>query len=426
MRGFNKFSQLKWRDQMNQWEQIYREKQRTVEEAVTLIQPGMSVVLSPCCNEPQTLVEELVRQKNRLAEVVLYNMVVGSPCLYASHFQVRTFLGSPLLNGVSDYIPINLSEIPRFIENEKMDVGLIQVSPPDDKGYCSLGISVDYIPSVIKSASHIIAQVNEEMPWTYGRTLVHVNDIDTFVLSTCSLLGISPGKASLVDQKIGEYVAELIPDRATIQVGVGGLADSIVHALRSKKELGVHSGSITDAVMNLMEEGVITNEHKEIDQHKTVCMTLTGTNRLYHFAHRNPAVELHPANYTHHGGTIARLERFYSINSALEIDITGQVNAEQIGTHPIAGVGGQMDFIRGAQLSKGGGAIIALPSTAKQGTQSRIRLAVKCVTSPKSDIHYVVTEFGIARLFGKTLKQRASELIAVAHPDFRDELRREP
>ncbi|MBD1383605.1 acetyl-CoA hydrolase/transferase family protein [Metabacillus arenae] len=420
---------------VNEWVKTYQDRQRTVEEAISLIQSKSKVILSSFCSEPQTLLEELVRQKDRLFDVTLYNNIIGSPCVYAAaecfpNLQIRTFLGSPLLkeayqNRACDYIPINLSEIPRFIENANMDIAFIQVSPPNEKGYCNLGISVDFAHSLIQSAKCVIAEVNSQMPSTYGNTSVHVKDIDCFVLTSRPLLSIPQGTSTSHEQKIGEYVSELIPDQATIQVGLGSLADSIIRALSSKKGLGIHSGSITDAVIDLVEKGVITNEHKEIDRCKMVCTTLTGTERLYRFAHMNPLIELHPVSYTHNGSTHAKLARFHSINSALEVDLTGQINAEQVGPFPLAGVGGQMDFIRGAGLSKSGKSIIALPATAKGGTQSRIKFSVSYVTSLKSDVHYVVTEYGIASLFGKSIKQRAEELLAVAHPDFREQLKYE-
>jgi 4-hydroxybutyrate CoA-transferase len=414
------------------WENTYQTRQTNVEKAILAIQSAQKVFLAPFCNEPQTLVEEMVRQKDRLMNVFLYNIIVGSPCVYANsscfpHFRIRTFLASPLLKDafseeICDYIPVNLSEIPRWIENEGIDVALIQVSPPNEKGYCNLGLSVDVVQALIRNARYVIAEVNSHMPWTYGDTLVHVSDIDCFVLSSSRLLSVPPGKSTEIEKKIGENVAQLIPDRATIQIGIGSISDSILQSLRDKKELGVHSGSISDPIMELMELGVITNEHKEINRYKTVCTTLTGTEHLYQYAHQNPLIELYPTDYTHHGATLLKLKRFHAINSALEVDIFGQVNAEQVGRYPVAGVGGQMDFIRGARLSKDGKAIIALPSTAKKVTQSRIKVTIPYVTSVKSEIDYVVTEYGIASLFGKSFKDRAKGLIAIAHPDFREEL----
>ncbi len=412
--------------------EIYHSRLTSAKNAISLIQSFQKVFLAPFCNEPQTLVEEMVKQKERLKDVYLYNAVIGSPCLYATpdcigHFKIRTFLGSSSFknayqHNACDYIPLNLSEIPRFVEHEKIDVALIQVSPPNEEGFCHLGISVDVIPALIKQAKIVIAQVNNKLPITNGDTVVHVSEIDHFVVSHRPILTVPSGNLTEIDRKIGSYVAELIPDYATIQVGVGKIADSILLALKSKKGLGIHSGSITDSVIELINLGVITNERKEINPHKTVCTTLTGTEELYKYAHKNPNIELYPVTYTHNASVIAKISHFYSINSALEVDLTGQINAEQVSTYPLAGVGGQMDFMQGARLSYGGKAIIALPSTAKKGTESRIKAKVPYVTSVKSAVDYVVTEYGIASLFGKTLQERANELIAIAHPKFREEL----
>lgn len=418
---------------IKEWETLYNGRLSTAEKAISRIQSHQKVFLAPFCNEPQTLVEELVRQKHRLQDVTLYNLVIGSPCLYADpscheHFKIRTFLSSShlksaFLNDACDYLPVNLSEIPRWIKQEKIDVALIQVSPPNENGYCNLGLSVDAVPTLIKEATIVIAEVNSQLPITYGDTLVHVSEIDEFVQSNRSLITIGGGTPSQDEMTIGRYVAELIPDNATIQVGLGKIADSILASLKNKKGLGIHSGSITDSVMELIDLGIVTNEHKEINRFKTVCTTLTGTEELYKYCHLNPNIEMYPTDYTHHAAVISQISQFHSINSALEVDVFGQINAEQVGNYPMAGVGGQMDFIRGARLSQGGKAIIALPSTARKGKESRIKIKIPYVTSIKSEIDYVVTEYGIASLFGKSLTERAEELIAIAHPDFREQLR---
>jgi 4-hydroxybutyrate CoA-transferase len=417
------------------WEDLYRTRQTSAEIAISNIQSSQKVFLALYCNEPQTLVEELVRQKERLQNVTLYNGVIGSPCLYADeschdHFKIKTFLSSALLKSaffhrVCDYLPVNLSQIPRWLHQETIDIALIQVTPPNELGYCNLGVSVDCMQTLIKRAAFVIAEVNNQVPSTYGDTLVHVSEIDQFVPSNRPLLTLSRGKLDDDDLTIGSYVSELIPDYATIQVGLGKIADSILLSLKSKKGLGIHSGSVTDSVIELINLGVITNENKEINPLKTVCTTLTGTDDLYQFCHQNPSIELYPSDYTHNAAVIAKLSHFYSINSALEVDLFGQVNAEQISHYPMAGVGGQMDFISGAKLSKGGRSIIALPSTAKKGTESRIKITIPYVTSVKSEIDYIVTEYGIAALFGKSLSERAKALISIAHPDFRKELTRE-
>ena len=414
------------------WKDMFNSRLTKVEEAISVIQSNQKVFLAPFCNEPQTLVEELVQQKERLQNVSIYNVIIGSPCLYADpschqHFNIRTFLGTAFLksayeHNACDYLPVNLSKIPHFIEQENIDIALIQVSSPNEEGYCNLGLSVDVVQTLVKSAKIVIAQVNNELPLTFGETYVHVSDIDHFVVSNRPLLSIPSGKPTELELEIGSYVAELIPDYATVQVGLGKIADSVLLSLKSKKGLGIHSGSITDSVIELIDLGIITNERKEINQYKTVCTTLTGTEKLYSYCHNNQNIELYPTTYTHNPTIISKISNFHSVNSALEVDLTGQINAEQVGTYPVAGVGGQMDFIHGATLSKGGKVIIALPSTARRGTESRIKAKIPFVTSIKSEIDYVVTEYGIASLFGKTLEERAKELIAIAHPNFREKL----
>ncbi|WP_336046842.1 acetyl-CoA hydrolase/transferase family protein [Solibacillus ferritrahens] len=415
------------------WKDIYRKRFTTTEKAIQHIESFQKIFLAPMCNEPQALVEELIRQKSRLQEISLYTVVLGSPCKYADiachpHFNIRTFLSSPLLkkayeNKKCDYLPVNFSEIPRWIKEEHIDVALIQVSPPNADGFCNLGLSVDVVPTLIKEAKIVIAEVNSNLPVTFGETLVHVSEINFFVHSDRSLLTIRNSQPSEEDLKIGRYVATLIPEYATIQVGVGKIASGIIQSLHSKVGLGVHSGSISDDIMELINIGVVTNERKEINRNRTVCTTLTGTNDLYEFCHRNEYIELYPINYTHNAAVISKISNFHSINSALEVSLSGQINAEQIDeNHVVAGVGGQMDFIRASKLSPGGRAIIAMPSTAQFGMVSRIKAHTQYVTSLKSDVDYVVTEYGIAKLFGKSMKERAESLIAIAHPKFRTSL----
>lgn len=420
---------------MNQsdWKQTYKKRCTTTEKAIQHIESFQTIFLAPMCNEPQALVEELIRQKARLQGISLYTIVLGSPCKYADiachpHFSIRTFLSSPLLkkayeNNKCDYLPVNFSDIPRWIKEENIDVALIQVSPPNADGFCNLGLSVDVVQTLVKEATIVIAEVNSNLPVTFGETLVHVSDISFFVPSDRPLLTMRNSQPSEEDFEIGRYVATLIPDYATIQVGVGKIAAGIVQSLHSKVGLGVYSGSITDDIMELIKVGVVTNERKEINRNRTVCTTLTGTKDLYEFCHRNERIELYPINYTHNAAVISKISNFYSINSALEVSLSGQINAEQVDdSHVVAGVGGQMDFIRGSKLSPGGRAIIALPSTAQNGTVSRIKVHTQYVTSLKSEVDYVVTEYGIAKLFGKSLKERAKSLIAIAHPKFRASL----
>ena len=417
----------------SKWLNEYTRRQVKTDEAISVIDSHDRVFLAPFCNEPQTLVEELVRQKDRFEETILYTLNIGSPCLYAdpdcqSHFIIHSFLHSAQLkkaysHNFCEYLPVNLSQIPLWLEENPVDVALIQVTPPDDHGRCHLGISVDIIHSLIRHAKIVIAQVNEYLPITSGQGFIHANEIDYFVLSNRPLLEVQSAEGRKEEAIIGEFVAELIPDQSTIQVGVGRLADSILCSLKEKKHLGIHSGSITDTVVDLIESGVVTNAYKEINRNETICTTLTGTKRLYDFAHRNESIQLKSVDYTHNPAVIAQISQFCSINSALEVDLLGNVNAEQTGRYPVGGVGGQMDFIIGSRLSKRGRSIIALPSTAKKGTESRIKLTAASVTSVKSEIDFVVTEFGVASLFGKTARQRGEELLEIAHPAYKEELK---
>ena len=417
---------------MKDWKTAYREKQMDIAQAINKVDKNHVVVLSAYCSEPQTLVEELIRQKSRLRGLELYVNLVGSPALYSQkdnfpYFCIRTFLSNPklkeaILYGDCDYIPINVSEIPKKIERMEIDIAFIQVAPPDNEGFFNLGISVDYVKSLVENAKYVIAEVNDCMPRTQGDTNLTIDEIDSFVKSSRSLLTIPESGFSDIEKKIGENVATLIPDGATLQWGIGSIPNGILHSLKNKKDLGVHSGSISDPVIELIESGVINNSRKIVKQNKIVCTSLIGTEKLYEYANNNPVIEMHSVEFTHNSKIIGQIENFHSINSALEIDITGQINAESLKGVTIAGVGGQMDFIRGAKGSNGGKAIIALPSTAAGGTISRVKFSVSGVTSLKSEVDYIVTEYGIAELFGKSMKERGKEIIAIAHPKFREEL----
>ena len=417
------------------WETYYRERIVSQEEAIRHIEPNEKVFLAGLSNEPQTLVEELVNQKERFGHVTLYTMVQGSPCIYATeenapYFDIKYFLSSGNLKyankiGKAEYIPINISDIPKWLNEYEIDTVLLQVTEPNDQGYCSLGVSVDFMHTAIKCGKKIIAQVNSKLPWTYGETLVPVNEIDYFVKSDKTPITLEQRPLTEMEKKIGANVAELIPDRATFQIGIGNIAESVLQHLEVKKDLGVHTGTFTDGLVDLIERGVVTNTHKTIDKGKVISTSSYGSEKLYKYIDNNPLFELHPVTYTHDARTIAKIDNFYAINSALQVDLSGQVNADCIGYLQLAGVGGQMDFIIGARLSRNGKTIIALPSTARSGSVSRIVVNAECVTSLRTEIDYVVTEFGVATLFGKSISERAEELIAIAHPDFREQLRYE-
>ncbi len=413
-----------------------RQKERWMHaaEAISLIRSDQTVALGGMLSEPPTLVAELINQRERFHRLPLYVMPAGSPCEYGnpewkSHFALKCFMMSFRLReayrqGMADYIPFNLSDLPKVMDWLKPDVALIQTTPPDEQGQVNLGMAADYTLSLVRHAKLVIAEVNDQLPWVYGEGTIPASAIDIFVPSARPPYEVPAVQPSQTDVKVAQYVAELVPDQATIQVGIGSLGGSILHALKGKKGLGMHTGSISDEVIDLFESGALTGEYKELDRGKIVGCCLIGSSRLNQFAQKNEQLQLRPSDYTHHAGVLARFSRFCAINFALEIDLHGHINAETIGTQYVSGVGGQVDFMRGAMMAKEGISIIAMHATAKGGERSRIVPDVRTATSLKSDIHYVVTEYGIASLYGKSLRERAEALINVAHPDFRASLRK--
>lgn len=377
----------------------------------------------------------LIKQRERLRGTTLYVNVSGSPLLYGQqkyfeYFNIRAFLSSVgLMNVVNkgnfDYIPINVSDIPQYFQEEKIDVALVQVTPPDAEGKVSLGISVDVTKELIKRANLVIAEVNDNLPVTEGDSKVDAHFIDFFVKSTNPLLEIKERELTDIDKQIGKNVATLIPNGATLQWGIGNIPNSVLHALKDKKDLGVHSGSITEPIIPLIQSGVITNEKKSFGRGKVLCTVLLGTKKLYDYANKNPLIHVVEAKTTHNIVNISKIDHFHAINSAIEVDLFGQVNAESIQGKTIAGVGGQMDFIKGAKLSKGGKSIIALSSTTSKGDRSKIQYSIDRVSSLKTEVDYIVTEYGIATLKHKSLRERAESLISIAHPSFREQLRNE-
>lgn len=420
------------------WENTYVMRRQSAAQAVGKLQTDQRVVLGALCSEPQTIVEELVEQRVRFSPLHLYVMALGSSCPYANpahgeHLRIHTFLSSKALShaftaGTANYIPINMSQIPLWLRSHPPDAALVQVSPPNAKGYCSLGISVDYTHEAVKQARLVIAEMNDQMPFTYGHSLVHVKDLDCIVTTSRPLLAVPSGSLNEVERKIGYYVAELISDGSTVQLGIGSVPNGVLAALRGHQRLGVHSGLISDSLIPLMESGVITNEHKQINRGRVSAGSVAGSEQLYCYVDQNPAVSLLPCNVTHDISIIAQIKNFVAINSALEVDLSGQINAERIDGLDVGGVGGQMNFLTGANVSEGGKSIIALPSTNRQGTKSRIVPTISCsvaVTSVKSEVNYVVTEYGAAELFGKSMNERASALVNIAHPQFRESLEKQ-
>jgi len=327
----------------------------------------------------------------------------------------------------ADYVPIFLSEIEGLFRSGAMpiDVALIQCSPPDDYGYLSLGAGVDIALTATQCARHVIVEVNDQTPRTLGDSFIHVSKADAIVETSHPLPEYQQGPVTDVHRAVARHVATLIPDAATLQMGIGEIPEAVLGALRDHQDLGVHSEMVPDGIVDLIQSGVVNNDKKALHPHKVIAGFVLGTKRLFDFIHDNPIFEFHPTSYCNDPFIIAQNERMVAINSALEIDVTGQVCADSLGYLPYSGIGGQVDFIRGAARAKGGVPIIALPSTAKGGTVSRIVPALKTgagVVTSRGDVHYVVTEYGVAHLHGKTLRQRAEALIQIAHPDFRQDL----
>jgi acyl-CoA hydrolase/GNAT superfamily N-acetyltransferase len=407
----------------------------SADAAVTHVQRGERVFIGSGCAEPQLLVEALARRGPRLADnPVVHIMTLGiAPYVEAklSHqFRHNAFFIGPnvreaVAEGRADYTPIFLSEIPRLFRRGKLpiDVALIQVSPPDEHGYCSYGVSVDVVKAAAESARLVIAEVNVHMPRSLGDSFIHANQIDCMVVSDQPILETTPDAPDEVAQRIGRHIAELIEDGATLQMGIGTIPDAVLACLGDKKELGIHTEMFSDGVIDLVERGVITGRHKTLHPGKIVTSFVMGTRRLYDFIDNNPMIEFHPTEYVNDPFRIAQHDRMAAINGALQVDLTGQVCADSLGTYFYSGIGGQVDFIRGATRSDGGKPIIALPATAQNETVSRIVPMLTPgagVVTSRGDVHYVVTEYGVADLHGKTIRERALALIHIAHPGFRE------
>jgi 4-hydroxybutyrate CoA-transferase len=352
---------------------------------------------------------------------------------YAKHFRHNAlFVGAgtrePIAEGRADFTPCFFSEIPRLFRDGilSLDAALVQVSPPDKHGYMSFGVSVDYTMQAALSARYTVAEVNRNTPRTHG-SFIHISDVDALVEADYVLPEIPLPRISEVEERIGENVASLVPDRANLQLGIGAIPDAVLKFLTDKKDLGIHTEMFSDGVLDLYDRGVITNRYNTVNPGKFVATFLMGTKRLYDFVDDNPTVLMHPVDYTNNVMVAGRVENLISINSALQVDLYGQVCADMLGRYQFSAVGGQVDFVRAASLSRGGKSIIAFPSTGKGGTISRITPLLTegaAVTTSRSDVHYVVTEYGVADLRGKTARQRREALIGIAHPDFRDQLMR--
>lgn len=410
---------------------------KSADEALSVIQPGSRIYVHGSAQTPTFLLQELAKQAGRLYNVELVSISVYGDIHvdrpeYAGIFRINSMFVSESIRkdvneGRADYIPVFLSEIPELFKQNilPLDVALVQVSPPDQHGYCSLGVSVDIARSAVNTAKHIIAQINPNVPRTHGDGLIHSSRFHSMVYCEDPLYEMRFGeKVGDIERQIGKNVASLIEDRSTLQMGIGSIPDAVLQSLYHHKDLGVHTEMCSDGIIDLFEKDIINNKYKQIHPNKTVTGFALGTKRLYDYVNDNPAFQFLDIDYVNDPHTIRRNKKMVAINSAIEIDITGQVCADSIGTYQYSGVGGQMDFMRGAALSEGGKPIIALPSRTAKGV-SRIVAMLKPgagVTTTRAHAHYVITEYGIAYLFGKNLRQRAQALIHIAHPDDREAL----
>ncbi len=419
------------------WETIYRHKVVDAATAVSHIKSGNLVYVGGGAGAPAALVDALCLRAADLRDVQLIHILtfIGAPYTdpkYEGSFRSNSlFIGHNVRKAVqagkADFTPIFLSEIPGLFQKKilPLDAALISLSPPDEHGFCSFGVEVGTTKPAAESARLIIAEVNRQMPRTLGDSFIHVSRLSHVVETDYPLPSAPQGASSSANMLIGQHIAEMIPDGATLQMGIGSIPDAVLQNLQSHKDLGIHTELFSDGVVSLFEAGIINCSRKTFHQGKMVAGFLFGSERLYRFVDNNPIVELHPTEYVNDPFNIARNNDMVAINAALQVDLTGQVCADSIGPVFYSGVGGQLDFIRGAARSKGGLPIIALPSTAKNDTISRISpllLEGSGVTTTRSDVHYIVTEYGVASLYGKTIRQRARELINIAHPQFRDEL----
>lgn len=423
------------------WDKLYRSKVTDADTALGCIKSGDRIYIGGGAGVPVVVSQALIHRANELRDVEITHILTFADAPYTrpeyeKSFRVNAlFIGGNVRKAVhagrADFTPVFLSEIPSLFRPNgplPIDVALISVSRPDEHGFCSFGVEVGTTKPAAENARIVIAEINEKMPRTLGDSFIHLSRINYIVETNYPIPEAPQGGSTELHLRIGEHIANMIPDGATLQTGIGSIPDAVLQNLYDHRDLSLHTELFSDGVIDLVEEGVINCARKTFHPGKMIAGFLFGTERLYEFVHDNPIVEMHPTDYVNDPFNIAQNERMVAINGALEVDLTGQVCADSIGPHIYSGVGGQLDFIRGAARSKGGMPIIALLSTAKRDTISRITPVLKSgagVTTTRNDVHYVVTEYGIADLYGKTVRERATALINIAHPRFRDELTRE-
>lgn len=422
------------------WTNVYNNRVSTANETVKQIQSGMRIFLTGNCSVPQVVLSALVARASAVDNVEIIQVLSIGSTEYVSqemvgHLRVNTLFISDNVRdavnqGRADFTPTHLSEIPRLFSSGvlPLDIALIQVSLPDEHGFCSFGVEVGVTKTAAQHAKIVIAEVNPQMPRTLGDSFIHVSKIDHIVPVSYPLPEVSMGEPTELSKKIGQHVAGLIENGSTLQLGIGAIPNGVLHYLRDKRDLGIHSELFSDGVVDLYEAGVVTNEKKTLHPGKMIAGFLLGTRRLYEFVDNNPIVELHPTEYVNDSYIIAQNDKMVAINSAIEVDLTGQICADSVGTRLYSGTGGQLDFIRGAARSKGGKPIIALPSMTFASSGQRyskivptLKLGAGVVTT-RSDVHFIVTEYGVADLYGKSIRQRARALIEIAHPEMQEEL----
>lgn len=422
------------------WMQEYHSKLASPEEAARLVESNYRVYYSGNAAAPFSLIKALVQRKEELQNVQLNHVLllgedpIGDPSM-EGHFRHNSLFVGPadrktVNEGRADYVPVFLFQIPRLFQQRiiPLDVAIVQTSPPDEHGFLSLGVEVLASKAAAENARKVIVQVNDQMPRVLGNCFLHVSQVTAIVEESTPIPELPRHPISEVERKIAGLVTPLIEDGSTLQFGIGGIPDGVLSQLEGKRDLGIHTELVSDGVMEAIEKGIITGRKKTLHRDRAVLTFALGSKRLYEYLHNNPLFEAHPSDYTNNPFIVAQHDNMVAINSALEVDLTGQVCSDSIGTYIYSGFGGQVDFIRGSAQSKGGKPIIALPATAKNETMSRIVSVLKLgagVVTSRADVHYIVTEFGVAHLFGKNLRERAEALISVAHPKFREGLEAE-
>lgn len=417
----------------------YKSRAVSAADAVAHIHSGANIYLHGAAATPTPLIDALTARRD-LEEVKLYHLHTNGPAPFAERGRenefrsVSLFTGAPLRaavqEGRADFVPIFLSDIPGLFTSGmvKLDVAILQLSPPDAHGCCTLGTSCDASKAAADSARIVIAEINEQMPRTHGNNIVSLNSVDAFICTNRPLLTHHCEPETAIEARIGELIADLVEDGSTLQMGIGGIPDAALARMNEKRDLGIHTEMFSDRIVDLVEAGAITNRFKKVGKDRIITSFINGSQRLMDFVNDNPLVSFYPCDWTNDTAVIRKNPKVVAINSAIQIDLTGQVCADSIGYRMFSGIGGQMDFIRGAALSPGGKPIIALPSRAMGGRVSRIVSTLSPgagVVTTRGHVHWVITEYGGVNLHGKTLRERADALISIAHPDFRAELKRE-